>query len=256
MRTFMRFLVLILALAFLSNYAVVAAEGPVRIFRSSERRVALLELYTSEGCNSCPPAEEWLTRQKESPELWRGFVPVAFHVDYWDSLGWPDPWAAKANTTRQEAYQNEWQAQSIYTPEFVLNGKEWQGWLRGAGRLPPATGNAGVLEVSSTNATRWDARFTPVDQRPGKYQVCAALLDSGLISDVKAGENEGMRLHHDFVVLKMVQASLTAKEHVWTGGFTLATPGKAKGRPALAVWVTREGSLEPFQATGGWLAAK
>jgi hypothetical protein len=65
------------------------------VFESAPNKVHLLELFTSEGCSSCPPAEEWLTKLKQNPGLWRDFVPVAFHVDYWDHLGWRDRFAAK-----------------------------------------------------------------------------------------------------------------------------------------------------------------
>ncbi|HVY72042.1 MAG TPA: hypothetical protein VHH73_19065, partial [Verrucomicrobiae bacterium] len=78
--------------------------------------------------------------------------------------------------------------------------------------------------------------------------------DSGLVSDVRAGENEGRQLHHDFVVLRMAQSTLRNSGNTWTGEFTLTTPGKANGQAALAVWVTNDGDLTPLQAVGGWLA--
>src|SRR5689334_11142529 len=70
-------------------------------FQSFETQTPLLELFTSEGCSSCPPAEKWLTGLKPSSGLWKDFVPVAFHVDYWDYLGWRDPWSSKTFTDRQ-----------------------------------------------------------------------------------------------------------------------------------------------------------
>src|SRR5882672_2702112 len=124
-------------------------------FQSVEQQTALLELYTSEGCSSCPPAEAWLTRLKDDPALWRNFVPVAFHVDYWDHLGWRDPWAAKAFSERQRNHAESWSAASVYTPGFVLNGKEWRGWP-GLRTLPPLRKEkAGVLTVNSTNSQHW-----------------------------------------------------------------------------------------------------
>src|SRR5881394_2772067 len=88
--------------------AAVNAQHTSFTFQSSGEQVALLELYTSEGCSSCPPAETWLSRLKESPKLWKDFVPVAFHVDYWDYLGWKDPFAAKVYTERQHEYASLW----------------------------------------------------------------------------------------------------------------------------------------------------
>src|SRR5438270_9390200 len=79
-------------------------------FRSGPAKVALVELYTSEGCSSCPPAEKWLGSLTADPGLWRQFVPVAFHVNYWDNLGWRDALATKAFTDRQYAYSAAWGA--------------------------------------------------------------------------------------------------------------------------------------------------
>src|SRR5271155_1572909 len=92
------------------------------VFDSTTRRVSLLELYTSEGCSSCPPAEEWLSKLKENPRLWKDYVPVAFHVDYWDGLGWPDRFASPAYTQRQRSYAQVWGGDTVYTPELVVDG--------------------------------------------------------------------------------------------------------------------------------------
>ncbi len=73
-------------------------------FTSPETRVTLLELYTSEGCSSCPPADRWLSGLRDDPRLWREVVPVAFHVDYWDAIGWPDRFASAAHSERQRTY--------------------------------------------------------------------------------------------------------------------------------------------------------
>jgi len=77
-------------------------------FRSRESQTALLELYTSEGCSSCPPAEVGWSKLKTSAGLWLDFVPIAFHVDYWDDLGWPDPFATPTASKRQRAYAATW----------------------------------------------------------------------------------------------------------------------------------------------------
>src|SRR6476646_4780454 len=72
-----------------------------RVFESGPQRIHLIELFTSQGCSSCPPAEAWLSKLKSEPRLWKDFVPIAFHVDYWDRLGWRDPFATKEWTARQ-----------------------------------------------------------------------------------------------------------------------------------------------------------
>ncbi|HSH39027.1 MAG TPA: DUF1223 domain-containing protein, partial [Chthoniobacterales bacterium] len=97
--------VLLATVAF--NAAATAAEVK---FQSGPVRTHLLELFTSEGCSSCPPAERWVSELRANPRLWKDFVPVAFHVDYWDRLGWPDRFAKKAFTGRQQAYAAAWRS--------------------------------------------------------------------------------------------------------------------------------------------------
>src|SRR5215216_163125 len=108
----MRFLLLLLSLPLL------AAAGEPKVFSSGENQVHLLELFSSEGCSSCPPAEQWLADLRQAPGLWRDFVPVSFHVNYWDRLGWKDRFANKEFTARQYAYSSLWRSVSVYTPEF------------------------------------------------------------------------------------------------------------------------------------------
>src|SRR5438270_11785595 len=95
------------------------------VFESNPMRTHLLELYTSEGCSSCLPAEAWLSNLKNEPRLWQDFVPIALHVDYWDHLGWRDPFASKTWTERQADYSARWKSESVYTPAFVLDGVAW-----------------------------------------------------------------------------------------------------------------------------------
>ena len=233
----------------------VNAQNESITFQSSREQTALIELYTSEGCSSCPLAETWLSRLKESPGLWKDFVPLAFHVDYWDYLGWRDPWASKSFSDRQRNYEKQWRSESIYTPGFVLNGKEWRDWS-GRKDWPKSSGvKAGVLTVSSSDTNRWQVSFAPANAASADYEVHAALMAGGLSSNVKAGENRGRLLSHDFVVLTLAKASLVRSGDVVQGEFALNKQrNSAESDLALAVWITPEGRLEPLQATGGWLA--
>ena len=231
-----------------------AQSNPV-VFESADRQVALLELFTSEGCSSCPPAETWLSGLKHSPRLWKEFVPLAFHVDYWDYLGWRDPWASKDFSDRQRAYAESWRSDSVYTPGFVLNGKEWRDWSRSKDGPRSSGAKVGVLKISSGDLKHWQVSFSPGIQRQSEYEVHAALLANGLTSDVKAGENRGRRLNHDFVVTALAKSSLKMEDNdlLRVSSFWRKP---AKGQPertAIAAWVTRVGRLEPVQAVGGWL---
>jgi len=248
----MRALILCLVVMFVAN---LNAQNTSLTFQSAREQTALIELYTSEGCSSCPPAETWLSRLKESPGLWKDFVPLAFHVDYWDYLGWRDPWASKSFSDRQRAYAKQWRSDSVYTPGFVLDGMEWRDWSGRKDGPKSAGAKAGVLTASSSDTNRWQVSFAPANTAGADYEVHAALLGGNLSSNVKAGENRGRLLRHDFVVLTLATASLVRSGNVAQGEFVLSKPrGAAESDLALAVWITPAGRFEPLQATGGWLA--
>ena len=216
------------------------------VFESKPVRTHLIELYTSEGCSSCLPAEAWISALKNEPRLWQDFVPVAFHVDYWDHLGWRDPFASKVWTERQMDYSLRWKQESVYTPAFALDGKEW----RSGSLPPPATDTPGVLKVS-VKGDRVLTSFKPAERAKGSYDVHVARLGFSATANVTAGENAGRKLIHDFVVLGLVSETMK----VGTKDLRLPTPitSTAEPRTALAIWVTPAGELEPIQAVGGWL---
>lgn len=238
----------------LATLAAATTNAAPLVFQSSGRQPSLLELYTSEGCSSCPPAETWLSGLKNSPRLWSDFVPVAFHVDYWNYLGWRDPWSQAEFSDRQRAYAQTWNAQNIYTPEFVLNGREWShGFWQKTVPAAAETG-AGALKVSSDDATHWQLFFVPEQKEKTTYEIHAALLVSGVSSDVKAGENAGRQLKHDFVAIAFTELPLVSRTNAFSRTFALEAKAKpGEGRRALAVWITAHGKAEPVQATGGWL---
>lgn len=239
--------------------AVLAAASPgvhgaeARI-ASGPGRVSLIELYTSEGCSSCPTADRWIGELRNDPGLWREFVPVSFHVNYWDRLGWQDRFASRQFTRRQYAIASAWGSGSVYTPCFVRNGAEW----RPAGQTPLVAGGApGLLTVTVGADGGADVNFAPAaGVRAGVFLVHVAVLGSGFVSKVTAGENGGSTLHHEFVALALVDRALAADAagSGFRARFPLPKPqvGDAP-RTAIAAWVTRSGELEPIQAAGGWL---
>jgi hypothetical protein len=245
--------VLITVLLLVPSTMVMSQPRPLT-FQSSESQTSLLELYTSEGCSSCPPAEKWLSALKAAPGLWKEFVPVSFHVDYWDHLGWRDPWASKSFSDRQRAYAQLWRNDSVYTPGFVLNGQEWHTWSRQKGGPPVSGARAGVLLVSTADRAHWQVSFAPVGQRARDYEVHGAILANELISDVKAGENQGRRLKHDFVVTALTTCSLRKQGEKYEGELEFKADNQHGTKSlALAFWVTPRGTLEPLQGVGGWL---
>ncbi len=220
-------------------------------FESGPQQTMLIELYTSEGCSSCPPAEAWLSRLKSNPGLWKEFVPIAFHVDYWDRLGWPDRFASKQWTERQSRYAALWQSESVYTPAFVLNGREWRNW---SGKLPSPEGKpVGALRVSSDDGKTWSIEFRPAQDEAGEWEAHLAFLGSGISSKIGAGENSGRNLQHDFVVLSQQNGPMKSEAGRAIGSMTIGSTGENAPRKAIAVWVTRRDQLVPVQSAGGWI---
>ena len=223
---------------------------PATIFESGSAQTTLLELFTSEGCSSCPPAEKWVSGLKSNQELWERIVPVAFHVDYWDHLGWRDRFAKPEFTSRQQRYAATWGGDSVYTPGFVVNGKEWRNWF-GGNAVPTISTRVGVLRVSLGDSGKLTATFVPEAAKPRALALNVALLGNKLESDVKRGENSGRKLRHDFVVLDLIRTGMTNESNSWTGSIALPTQSSADKCSAIAAWITEDGM--PIQATGGWL---
>jgi len=221
-------------------------------FVSGPQQTALIELYTSEGCSSCPPAEAWLSRLKDSPGLWKQFVPIAFHVDYWDRLGWHDRFSSPRWTERQRGYASLWQSESVYTPAVVVNGREQRG-LPGADLSQPNDKRAGVLDVTTGDGKNFSIEFRPDKGSRSDWEAHLALLGSGISTNVRAGENSGRSLPHDFVVLDLHDAIMKSENGALRARLTMDATGETGTRKAVAVWISDRGRLAPVQATGGWL---
>ncbi|WP_394790354.1 DUF1223 domain-containing protein [Rhodoferax sp.] len=164
----------------------------------------MVELYTSEGCSSCPPADQWLSHFKGKPA-----VVQAFHVGYWDQLGWVDRFATPAHTVRQRQIGMWNQQGSIYTPQAVLNGKDWRNW---GGTLDGKPAEPGLANISLRQLAndQFEATVTPVAGAPAHWSAYWTVTENGYSSKVKAGENAGEFLQHDFVVRQYVVAGVYA----------------------------------------------
>jgi len=227
-------------------------------FQSTVQALSVIELYTSEGCYSCPPADRWLSALKNHAGLFTEFVPLSFHVDYWNDLGWRDTYSRAEFSQRQRRYHQLGQVSGVYTPGMFVGGYEWRLWRnRENGRFNQRRTND-PLQVGALTLdyTRGDARvrFNPntKDLRPARAYV--ALLGVGIEAPIPAGENKGETLHHDFVVLDLQDAKLEKKSD---GTFvaTLPTLHSNLIAPtyAVATWITNDRDNKPLQATGGWI---
>ncbi len=227
-----------------------ADEPENRQWSSGKQQTTLVELFTSQGCSSCPPAERWLGRLKQHPKLWKEIVPVAFHVDYWNDLGWEDPFSSKAFSYRQYRYKKEGSVKIVYTPGFVVNGKEWRGWFDHA-PLPATSQHPGQLMVKLIRE-HLEVNFQPEQAYQEERLVLnLALLGTEIETEVLSGENAGKRLPQDFTVLTLIPRIPTVDNQWLLKIPDLERPSGS--RLAFAAWVSPPFSNRPIQAVGGWL---
>ena len=210
----------------------------------------LVELYTSEGCSSCPPAEEYLNRFKNNDELWKTWVPVAFHVDYWDYIGWKDRYAAKKYGQRQSRYAKLKKVSTVYTPAFMVNGQVWRpGFF--SRELKEEKIEVGNLTVK-IKGKLLNANFKPVNNSTSVLKLNVALLGMGLSSYIERGENSGRSAQHEFVVVGFSEKQ--SNSNSWK----MTLPDKhynGAKQYALAVWLSRGNNPTPIQAVGTFLPA-
>ena len=208
---------------------------------SAVTRVTLVELYTSEGCDSCPQADRWLSGLKGRPDV----LAAAFHVDYWDRLGWKDRFADPRNTARQAESQRWSGARFSYTPQVLVNGKDWR-YQQG---LPTAAAPAVVrVQLVRESEARVQVRVQALDGSPQRLGAWWAVLEDDHVSVVRAGENAGATLRHDHVVREQGQLAprLAADPAAWS--IDVPAQGEGGRRVRLLLVVTDAGTGLPLQA--------
>lgn len=189
------------ALLLLGALLAPAADAATCSAVSGDTRNRLLELYTSEGCSSCPPADRWLSQLPQDS----GVVPLAFHVDYWDRLGWRDRFAQAAFSQRQRDRNRGlgW----VYTPQVMLDGEDLRNWHRGLPARSYSPAQASLSLTLAQTPERIDvqagSRFASAVAARGA-RLYLALVENRLSSNVTAGENDRRTLHHDHVVRQLV----------------------------------------------------
>ena len=172
---------------------------------SSKHPVALIELYTSQGCSSCPPAEKWLGELEQSGVNSNQAIPLALHVDYWDYIGWEDQFSQKYFTQRQYQYRKTNHSESVYTPQIMFNGNDVRGVNFGSSLSDLKQKNATVAykvtaETVSKNNVKVAIDFERIDAIAKNSNVVVVLAESDLVGDIKTGENAGRTLKHNHVV--------------------------------------------------------
>jgi len=253
-----RSIVITLTVVFLLAGILAGALDARVIAQSGPTRTALIEAYTSEGCSSCVAAWRWLAAVDRDRELFSAYVPVDFHVEYWDYLGWKDKFADPRFTARQNAYADLWGRANIYTPGLVLNGQEWVDWKKDP--LPSVIGErevqAGTLMVSETKPGKYTVDFWP-DGIFGGLTAHIVLLVSQYGSPVKAGENTGRRLEHYFMAVGYKEVPMAMLENnLFRAKTALKFPPEAAvAKQGIAVFITDGNHPGPIQAAGAYFTA-
>jgi hypothetical protein len=236
-----------LAVALAAAFAAQAAAAASACSAASGPRApAVVELYTSEGCSSCPPADRWLSALQDKPDV----VALAFHVDYWDGLGWKDRFAKAEYSKRQTDSQRTTGARFAYTPQVVVDGKDTPGWSA----LSPAalaahagTAAAPVALQLEQSAGALQLTVTPQAGAPARVSGYVAVVDDGMQSHVRGGENRGATLKQDGVVRELLPWSAAGGASSRLRFASSSTPEPGAMRHWVAV-ATDADSGRPLQA--------
>lgn len=177
--------------------------------RSGSRVQPVVELYTSEGCDSCPPADRWFSGLQTEKH---GVVPLAFHVDYWDYIGWKDRFARADFAVRQRDIVRRRGGRTVYTPQVMMNGLDIRSALNSGleavtreASAKPATLELAMVARPAGNYLDIDLQLsTPHGRAPTGARLYLAITEGNLSSRVTAGENKGALLKHDHVVREFV----------------------------------------------------
>ena len=242
----LRILSVLTVISLLATGNPVFADQGDRIVESGQSKVALLELYTSEGCSSCPPADAFISSLKDSGLPPDRVVPLSFHVTYWDYIGWNDPYAQREFDQRQREIAARRKTPAVYTPQLVLDGQD----MRGTGairtrihelnkRQPQATITLAV-NASDAGTVALDLDILVPDKKlRANSALFVVLFENQLVSQVQAGENTGKTLQHEYVVRQLVgPLPLTDVTPESRHSVEIALPGSVKpGNAGIVAFV-------------------
>jgi hypothetical protein len=197
-----------------------SADKPATVAAADEQstdRAVVVELFTSQGCNSCPPADAWLT-ELGRPGAVDGVevITLAYHVDYWNDLGWEDPFSSAEWSRRQRTYSKAIAGGRVYTPQMVIDGREHVVGSKRASvtRAVQRAANRAVLpaevnlSVDAADTIHVDVGVTlgaPLES--GTLECLVAIYESGAATEIPHGENAGRELRNDFIVRRLVTAA-------------------------------------------------
>ena len=214
-----------------------------------ERPIIVVELFTSEGCSGCPPVDRLLSSIVNAADEDAEVLGLSFHVDYWDYIGWQDPYASQAFTLRQRAYARKFGLRTIYTPQMIVNGKHefvgssQQEWNRALSQESNSIQTV-EIEVSKLSRTSTSVSFFVKSRNRTDSQINVAIVEKNLSQDVKRGENSGRKLMHDNVVRAFATRHFDGKENK----FTLDIPQDLKIKDASLIIYAQAGDTWKISA--------
>lgn len=228
----------------------VFASGKV-LKESPVEKVLSLELFSSESCSSCPVADKWFGNLKSDKKVFVDYVPMVFHVDYWNYLSWKDKYSSGRMTDRQVAYASRWPKRNVYTPGVILDGQEWRDWKD---KKKPEIASlrrpkVGTLTLSKLDGSKFSLKFKPIKKPEAPLTAHMAILGFDLSTKVTAGENEGKTLQHNFVVLDWFMKKLNDENEA---AFKVKLEKYKDQKIAFAAWVNQGSNPTPMQILGDY----
>jgi hypothetical protein len=241
----LRRLVAVVALALVESCAADAAPPEARA--DAPRRAVVLELFTSEGCSSCPPADAVLRRlARDSSVGGAEVIALELHVDYWNGLGWADPFSSPAFSARQRAYADVMNKRGVYTPQLVVDGAaELLGSHESGARR--AIESAASAPKARIDLERDGAKIVvTVPQQPSAAgaDVFVGLTEADLVTAVARGENAGATLAHGPVVRELRRAGTVGSNGVFRAAFTPSLAGVHADRARAFAFLQRPADLK------------
>jgi len=236
-------------LSILAAVAALSLSASVLPVSAAQTTPVIVELFTSEGCSSCPPADALLSRYSQSsPAAGVEVIALGEHVDYWNHGGWADPFSAAKFTARQNAYANAFHLDSVYTPQMIVDGKTQlvgsdgdaaRAAIARAARLPKV-----LVSLSEPTPGRLSVSIShlPVSAATDPAEVLLAVTEDSLSSTVGGGENRGRHLVHSAVVRALTPlGTITGATFVASPTFPLK-PGWRRGHLHAVVFVQEQKS--------------
>ncbi len=211
-------------------------------FKSSEKQNQLIELYTSQSCSSCPPAEKWLSSFNSSKFTWDRIFPVSYHVSYWNHLHWKDKFSQQNFSNRQRRLSKKISS-GVYTPQVVLNGRDYRSWRSEKVSLSDKKVGQLSIQISREGVINLDFKGNV----PKNSQCFFAFLKNEQTTKINSGENQGKTLVENFIISSLKTTKISKQK------CQIQMPSsEIKDHYAITAWIADQ-NFQVIQVVGGRL---